>query len=273
MRYFNEAKSFGDILIVTITPDSHVNKGPGRPIFSESLRSEAISELTSVDYVSINLWANAVETIRLVKPNYYVKGPDYRELEKDPTGGIYDEKAAIEEVGGQLKTTTGQTFSSTNLINRSYPRHSEEVNTFLESFSDRYPIKQAVDFLTNATNLKILVLGETIIDEYVYCSTLGKTGKEPVLAAKELGSEKFAGGIIAVANNIASFNTNVSMLTCIGSANSQYDFVCEKLDQNIETFFVHNKQAPTIIKRRFIENYPFQKLFETYIIDDSAATA
>ena len=273
MRYFNEAKSFGDILIVTITPDSHVNKGPGRPIFSESLRAEAISELASVDHVSINLWENAVETIRLVKPNYYVKGPDYRELENDPTGGIYDEKSAIEEVGGQLKTTTGQTFSSTNLINRSYPRHSEEVNTFLESFSDRYPIQQAVDFLTNATNLKILVLGETIIDEYVYCSTLGKTGKEPVLAAKELGSEKFAGGIIAVANNIASFNANVSMLTCIGSANSQYDFVCEKLDQNIETFFVHNKQAPTIIKRRFIENYPFQKLFETYIIDDSAATA
>lgn len=140
MRYFNEAKSLGDVLIVTITPDSHVNKGPGRPIFSEDLRAEAISELASVDYVSINLWGDAVETIKLIKPNYYVKGPDYKELENDPTGGIYSEKSAIEEVGGQLRTTTGQTFSSTNLINRSYPRHSEEVNTFLESFSDRYPI-------------------------------------------------------------------------------------------------------------------------------------
>ena len=74
IRYFEEAKRLGDILVVTVTPDRYVNKGPHRPAFPERLRSEAIAALECVDYVAINAWPMAVETIRLLRPHLYVKG-------------------------------------------------------------------------------------------------------------------------------------------------------------------------------------------------------
>ena len=79
IRHFEEARRFGDRLVVTITPDRYVNKGPTRPIFTDVIRAEAIAALDSVDYVAINNWPTAVELINLLKPNYYVKGSDYRE--------------------------------------------------------------------------------------------------------------------------------------------------------------------------------------------------
>lgn len=78
IRHLKEARKFGDILIVTVTPDQYVNKGPHRPAFTEKLRAEVIASLDCVDYVAINKWPSAVETIKVLKPDYYVKGIEYR---------------------------------------------------------------------------------------------------------------------------------------------------------------------------------------------------
>ena len=48
IKHFEEAKNFGDILVVTLTPDIYVNKGPKRPVFIEKLRVEAIAALNAV---------------------------------------------------------------------------------------------------------------------------------------------------------------------------------------------------------------------------------
>ena len=93
IRHFEEAKKRGDILAVTTTPDHFVNKGPGRPVFNEGLRAEAIASLDCVDYVAINQWPTAVETIHLLSPDYYVKGSDYSNPAEDRTGGIALEEA------------------------------------------------------------------------------------------------------------------------------------------------------------------------------------
>ena len=55
IKHFEEAKSFGDVLIVTITPDEFVKKGPNRPAFTTSLRLEALASLESVDYVIVQI--------------------------------------------------------------------------------------------------------------------------------------------------------------------------------------------------------------------------
>ena len=87
IRHFTEAKKMGDVLVVTLTPDQYVNKGPHRPAFTQNLRAEVIASLDVVDFVAINKWPNAVDTIRLLKPSLYVKGPDYKEASKDVSGG------------------------------------------------------------------------------------------------------------------------------------------------------------------------------------------
>ena len=78
IKHFVEAKSLGDILVVTLTPDIYVNKGPNRPAFSEKLRIEAIAALNTVDYVALNQSPTAVSAIKKIKPNIYCKGPDYK---------------------------------------------------------------------------------------------------------------------------------------------------------------------------------------------------
>src|SRR6187551_786005 len=88
IRHFDHARRLGDVLVLTLTPDRHVNKGPNRPAFPEALRAESIASLNVVDFVAINHWPNAIETIKLLKPDLYVKGSDYRDPEKDVTGGI-----------------------------------------------------------------------------------------------------------------------------------------------------------------------------------------
>ncbi len=105
IRHFEQAKKLGDILVVTVTPDRYVNKGSHRPAFPEDLRAESIAALDCVDYVAINNWPTAVETIKLLKPHIYAKGSDYRDAHKDYTGKIVDEEAAVRSVGGEVAFT------------------------------------------------------------------------------------------------------------------------------------------------------------------------
>ena len=268
IRYFEEAKRLGDVLIVTVTPDRYVNKGPHRPAFPERLRSEAIAALECIDYVAINAWPMAVETIRLLKPHLYVKGSEYRDASKDMTGGIALEEEAVKSVGGQIVFTDDITFSASHLINRHLAVFPREVSDYLADFSGRYASADILRYLHGARTLKVLVVGETIIDEYQYCQAIGKSSKEPILAVKRLSTEKFAGGILAVGNHVANFCDDVGLVTLLGQEQSQEEFIRQALAPNIEGHLLYRSNAPTIVKRRFIESYFFTKLMEVYEMND-----
>lgn len=121
IKYFQAAKRMGDVLAVTVTPDRYVDKGPGRPVFNENLRAECIAALECVDYVSINKWSTAEETLRLLRPHIYVKGQEFQSLE-DKTGKIQMEYKVIEEIGAELRFTNEIVFSSTKLLNQYFRR-------------------------------------------------------------------------------------------------------------------------------------------------------
>ena len=267
IRHFEQAKKLGDVLIVTVTPDRYVNKGPNRPVFTEAHRAWAIGALACVDYVAVNKWPTGIDTIRLVKPSIFVKGAEYRDRAKDRTGAITAEEEAVIEVGGTLAFTDDDiVFSSSNLLNRHFGVFPEETERFLASFLTKHTPDEVLSVLDHARELKVLVVGETIIDDYQYCETLGKTGKEPVLAAQYVSGERFPGGILAVANHVASVADDVTMLTLLGQIDSEEDFVRAHLKPQVEAIFFYLENAPTIVKRRFLESYPFQKLFEVYMM-------
>src|SRR5436853_1544672 len=116
VKHFESAKKIADVLVVTVTPDRFVNKGPGRPAFPENLRLESIAALEVVDYVALNEWPTAIETINLLKPDFYVKGPDYKRREDDITQNITLEEDAVKAAGGELYITEDVTFSSSKII-------------------------------------------------------------------------------------------------------------------------------------------------------------
>lgn len=117
IKHFQAAKNMGDVLVVTLTPDKYVDKGPERPIFNENLRAESIAALECVDYVAVNEWPTAEQTLRLLKPNYYVKGQEFEYLE-DKTGKIQREYEIVKEIGAEMRFTHEIVFSSTELINK-----------------------------------------------------------------------------------------------------------------------------------------------------------
>ena len=268
IRHFEQAKGMGDILIVTVTPDKYVNKGPHRPAFTEGLRAEAIAALDCVDYIAINRWPTAVETIELLKPDVYVKGTDYKDAQKDYTGKIIDEEEAVRSVGGEIAFTDDLTFSSSSLINQYMSVFPKEVREYQANLSERYSSDDIVHYLENARSLKVLVVGETIIDEYQYCESIGKSAKEPVLATRYLSTEKFAGGVLAVSNHVASFCDNVGLITFLGTEDTQEDFVRQHVKSNVEKMFLYKEDSPTITKRRFVESYLLTKIFEVYVMND-----
>jgi rfaE bifunctional protein kinase chain/domain len=268
IRHFESAKRLGDVLIVTVTPDRYVNKGPNRPVFTEAHRAWAIGALACVDYVAVNQWPMATDTIRLLKPNIFAKGSEYRDSTKDRTGAISVEELAVEEVGGRIAFTDDVVFSSSTLLNRHFGVFPEKTEQFLAKFSAKYTSNDVLKWVDSARQLKVLVLGETIIDEYQYCETIGKAGKEPVLVARHLSTERFPGGIVAVANHTAAISDHVTMLTCLGRVDSQEEFISHQTKPKVQKLYHYLENAPTIVKRRFVESYPLQKLFEVYVMAD-----
>lgn len=117
IKYLQAAKEMGDILVVTLSPDRYMDKGSGRPVFSENLRAECLAALECVDYVAINEWPTAEETLRLLRPHYYVKGQEFENLE-DKTGKVQREFQVVQEVGGKMRFTHEIVFSSTELLNK-----------------------------------------------------------------------------------------------------------------------------------------------------------
>ena len=269
IRHFEEAKRMGDVLVVTITRDEHVNKGPHRPAFSHDLRAEAIAALNAVDYVGVNAWPLAVEAITLLKPNIYVKGPDYKNAEKDITGGITPEAQAISSVGGEIRFTDDITFSSSNLLNRHLSSLPDDVQRYLETFRKKHSADEVIGSLDELRSLKVLVVGEAILDEYVYCDALGKSSKEPILAMKYVSRETYAGGALAIANHLSAFCGSVGLASYLGTSNSAEEFVRSKLKPNVYPFFVRKTDSPTIVKRRYVEKYLVTKLLEIYEINDA----
>ncbi len=264
IKHFEAARRLGNVLIVTITPDRFVNKGSHRPAFTETLRAEALAALACIDYVAINRRPTAVEIIGDLKPDVYVKGSVTAPGKRDHSDAITLEQEAIAAVGGRFVLTNEETFSSSTLINRFLEVFTPEAKAFLSSFRARHTAAQVVAHLEALRPLKVLTIGETIIDEYVFCDAMGRTNKEAVLVVGENRTDTYAGGILAIANHVSGFCDDVAVASALGETLPHDAFVHGKLSKNVSRQFVTMPGVPTMVKRRYVEEYLGRKLFEVY---------
>jgi rfaE bifunctional protein nucleotidyltransferase chain/domain len=116
IRHLQAARAMGDVLVVTVTADAHVAKGEGRPAFTETMRAEALAALVCVDYIAISASPTAVEAIRLLRPDYYVKGQAGEEPARR-SDRLQQEIATVRELGGDVRFTHEIVFSSSALLN------------------------------------------------------------------------------------------------------------------------------------------------------------
>ena len=108
LMHLMQARALGDRLVVTITADEYIHKGPGRPVFPAEKRKAMLEELRCVDEVHVIHASGAEEAVMAVQPNIYCKGQEYR--------GRLPEQTLVESLGGKVVFTIGETHSSTELV-------------------------------------------------------------------------------------------------------------------------------------------------------------
>jgi rfaE bifunctional protein nucleotidyltransferase chain/domain len=269
VRHLEQARREGDMLIVTITGDAFVNKGPGRPVFTALLRAEMLAALACVDGVAVNEAPTAESVIAALKPDIYVKGSDYAEAESDATGKIIDERAAVEAHGGRVFFTDEITFSSSSLLNRFFDIHDPKLRAYLDEQRERKIGDTLLAMIEGIRDYRVLLVGDVIIDEYHYVSPLGKSPKENLIATLYRDRELFAGGVVAAANHVAAFCREVEVLTCLGEDDSYEDLIMASAKPNVKLNVLHRPGVPTTRKSRFVDADYLRKLFEVYYMDDS----
>lgn len=266
IRHFREAKSIGDKLIVTVTPDRFVNKGPGRPAFTESYRLESLAALEDIDYVVLNDSPDAVTAIQRVRPKFYVKGSEYSNPAEDVTGKISDETEAVLNVGGSVYYTNDVVFSSSALINRYFDPPSPAVSQFLTRFKEQYSADLVVKKIEELSQLKVLVIGDAIIDEYQYVEPMGQSGKGLHMVGKCLDKDIFLGGSLIIANHLAQFAGEVTLVTALGKECPYLNFIRQQLDPKVQIQCAFLEETTTLLKKRYVlkDGGTISKLFETY---------
>lgn len=268
IRHLQRAKREGDVLLVTLTGDAYVNKGPGRPVFGEDLRAETLAALACVDFVAINYGPAAINVVERLRPHVYVKGSEYRATMDDVTGNIERERRAVEACGGTIFYTDEITFSSSSLLNEHFGVFSTETKDYLQAFRKTYSYRDVIDLIKGLAELRVLVVGDAIIDQYHYVKTLGQVGKGNALAVQYESEEQFAGGSTAVANHVAGFSGSVTLVTGLGKLETHEGFIRSKLLSNVTPAFFYIDDAPTVTKRRFVDP-DLIKLFEVYFFNES----
>ena len=268
IKHFEEAKKNGDFLIVSITADKFVNKGSGRPIFNQNLRAEFLSSLIFVDAVTINKKITSENLISIIKPDIYFKGPDYKNNKNDKTKNIYKENRLVKKFGGKVLYSSDVTFSSSNLINTYSNYFDKNQKTFLKKISKKYTFDFIYKKLKELEKLKVLLIGETIIDQYIFGDVLGKSGKEPHLVLNEKKSQTYLGGAAAIANHLASFCKLVNFLTLAGKDKQILSFIKKLLRKNININIFNQANTQTITKKRYIDEVSKNKLLGVYSISE-----
>ena len=271
IRHLTSAKKYGDILVITVTADKYIKKGPGRPIFQEALRAEVLSSLNMVDFVAILNSESAVEAIKALKPDYYVKGPDYKSRKKRSKipQKLIDETQALQVFGGKTVFTDDIVFSSSKLISEYLSVYPKKTKEYLDDLKNRYSADYITDRLSTLENLKIIVIGDSIIDQYHYCFPVGKSSKEPLIVHQFMIDENFAGGVLATANHLASLTKNIHLVSLLGTKKSFEKFILKHLKTNITPKFFYRTDTSTTVKRRYLDRFTQQKLFQiSYLNDD-----
>lgn len=252
--HLEQAKGMADILVVSITAAQYVRKGPGRPYFDDEMRMKVLAALECVDYVMLSEGYTVDDVIESVEPDIYVKGEEYAKAEEDITGKISEEKALVEKHGGILRFTTGEVFSSTRLINTAMSGLSEEVRCYMEDFKMRFTMKDIKKYADIISGLKVLVVGDVIIDKYTYCSVQGMMSKDMGYSAQLSHSEEYLGGAVAIARHLASFTDDVTLMSVIGNEDKIRLRFMDELADKVQLRLAYSTSCPTIIKHRYLSH-------------------
>jgi len=213
IRYLRFARSLGDVLVVTVSADDVVMKGYERPYIPEDLRLDNLAELACVDYVALSEdeWAGPV--LEAVQPDIYVKGREY-ESKKDPR--FAKEKKIVESYGGRVVLGSGDVVFSSTEIGRRKRNTLDMEQQKIQRFCRVNEITPArlKNTISKFSDLKVLILGDAILDHYTHCEGARVASESPIVSVKPVSEEWFIGGAGLIARQAAVLGAKPTFVTC-----------------------------------------------------------
>lgn len=257
--HLEEARALGDLLVVTITADRHITKKRS-VTFTQDQRAHQLASLEIVDYVAVVDEPSALSAIEILHPDVYVKGPEYADLTLDASRSIYHEMRVLESYGGRIHFTSGETFSSTKLSHfllnapeaaQVNPLLRNERVLFKDISSYGFKLEQLKAFLAKANGLRVCVVGEAIVDEWVDVTLTSLSTQSRCLGGLETARVRQVGGAGVIALHLANF---VEHVDC---------FVNRLTAEWPESVTVRELSDAEIVETRFVDRETGRPVFKT----------
>jgi rfaE bifunctional protein kinase chain/domain len=243
LRLFRFAKECGDRLVVAVEGDrlagnaAHVH---------ENLRLEGVLSNSYVDEAFLTD-GRVVDIINRMRPDIVIKGKEH-ESRNNP------EATVLASYGGKLLFSSGETvFSSLDLIRREFYSVATDTVMLPEEFLVRNGIskERITQLCSYFKKLKVVVIGDLIIDEYITCQPLGMSQEDPTIVVTPIDRHSFIGGASIVAAHAAGLGAQVDFLSVSGR-DSQREFALSKLaDYKVRSQILEDSSRPTTLKQRF----------------------
>ncbi len=251
VRHLLYAKSKADVLIASLTADRHIDKGKYRPHVPQELRAVNLAAFELVDYVVIDEHATPIENLKVIQPDYFVKGYEY-----NATGEIHartqEEIDAVQSYGGELLFSPGDiVYSSSNLINLAPPvLKLEKLLTLMDNEKITFDMLRGC--LDAMKGKRVHLVGDTIVDSYTYCAMIGGQTKTPTMSVMFERKVDFIGGAAIVAKHMKSAGAEVIFSTVLGE-DEHKDFVIENLrEAGVDCRPVIDATRPTVNKNAVV---------------------
>ena len=241
IRLLNFAAECADYLVVGVNPNGHPNT-----FFPEELRLEGVKAIGLVDFALI-LPTSVQEFIACLKPEIVVKGKEHESL-------VNEEQAIVEDYGGKLIFTSGEIwFSYLNHLKNELKKVTlpsiEKPTAYLQRHST--DIKKLSAIINRFSDLYVVVLGDLIIDEYIFCDPLGMSQEDPTIVVTPIKRDLFVGGAGIVAAHSKSLGAKVNYFSVVGN-DATADYARQKLSgYGVDACLLVDESRPTTLKQRY----------------------
>jgi len=242
LRLIRFAKECGNFLVVGVLDDSHSDGA----FLSEEARLQALQAIQWVDY-SFVLRSAPESFIDELKPDVVVKGKEYEDR-KNP------ETIILNKYGGKLLFSSGDSrFSSLDLIRREINEINFSSIEKPQNFMNRhgFSLSDLQTILGNMSLLRVCVIGDLIVDDYVRCDPVGMSQEDPTIVVTPVASEDFIGGAGIVAAHAMQLGASADFITVVGNDNIGKQAVRKLEEYGVDVYPTVDESRPTTHKRRY----------------------
>ena len=180
LNHLSESKKQVDILVVSITADKFIKKGPLQPYNDEFKRSRMLCALGFVDYVYVDHHITAEKIINYLRPDIYFKGSDY--LKEDISNNLKKEIKVLKKNNGKIFYTKTELMSSTEILNKQFALWGDKQKKIINLVKSKNNFSSILKIFNKINKTTINVIGEPIIDEYIFCDLVGIASKSPTMS-------------------------------------------------------------------------------------------